>query len=146
MIRQGKPWIYVAVQLGAIAVLLVTGRWYARHLAGGMVQVAGLVLVLWAVATMGWRRLRIQPVVDHETRLVTTGPYRLVRHPMYTATLLASAPLVAQDFTWFRLVVWLLLAVCLREKSRYEETLLCAKFADYADYRRRVKQLIPWVY
>jgi protein-S-isoprenylcysteine O-methyltransferase Ste14 len=111
-----------------------------------MVQVAGLVLVLWAVATMGWRRLRIQPVVDHETRLVTTGPYRLVRHPMYTATLLASAPLVAQDFTWFRLVVWLLLAVCLREKSRYEETLLCAKFADYADYRRRVKQLIPWVY
>jgi protein-S-isoprenylcysteine O-methyltransferase Ste14 len=88
MTDKAKPWVYVVVQFGTILFLLVTGRWFVRYPVGFGIQMAGIGLVLWAVFVMGLRRLRVQPVVDQETRLVTTGPYRLVRHPMYAASLL----------------------------------------------------------
>jgi protein-S-isoprenylcysteine O-methyltransferase Ste14 len=141
-----KPWVYVAVQFATILFLLLTGRWFVRHPVGLAVQLAGIGLVLWAVFEMGWRRLRVHPVVDHATQLVTTGPYKVVRHPMYAASMMTVVPMVAQDFGWLRFAALVLLVVDLAAKAQFEERLLCAKFPDYPDYQKRVKQLVPWVY
>ncbi len=146
MNRRYKPWLHVAAQFATILFLLLTGRWIARHPVGLVVQLAGLGLVMWAATQMGWRRLRVHAVVDQRTRLVTDGPYGLVRHPMYTASLLMTGPVVAQDFSWVRLAVWCLLVIGLLAKARYEEELLREKFPEYDAYCQRTARLVPWVY
>jgi protein-S-isoprenylcysteine O-methyltransferase Ste14 len=78
--------------------------------------------------------------------LIQSGPYRYVRHPIYSALLLmglGSALYYAQAFGFallgFALVVF-------AAKMRLEEKLMTEHFGDqYVDYRRRVKALIPFI-
>jgi protein-S-isoprenylcysteine O-methyltransferase Ste14 len=136
----------VAAQLAAIAHLLLTGPWVAKHPVWVWVELAGLALALWAVWAMSPRHLRIGPEVAADARLVTRGPYRFVRHPMYLSVLLATLALVLHHFSVARLIVWLALAVVFVWKLRVEERLLADRFPEYPEYQRRTKRLIPFVY
>ncbi len=79
-------------------------------------------------------------------RLVTGGPYRLIRHPMYTALLLITAALLAESYSLFRLVAWLMLFVDLAVKLHYEESLLLQRYPEYTSYLTHSKRLIPFLY
>ncbi|MGD9613233.1 MAG: isoprenylcysteine carboxylmethyltransferase family protein [Kiritimatiellia bacterium] len=57
--------------------------------------VAGGGLGLWALAAMPIRQLRVVPETHPAGRLVRSGPYRMIRHPMYSAVLLVAAGLLA---------------------------------------------------
>lgn len=138
-----KGALLVLLQLAAVVGLLVTGpwiawRWWWLELSGGIVSV-------WAVWTMGLRRLRIGPVPPAEARLLTHGPYRWIRHPMYSGLLLAAAAVLLERFTWQRALFWLALLAALVAKLRYEECYLKARFPEYEEYRRRTKGLLPFV-
>jgi len=79
-------------------------------------------------------------------RLVTRGPYRWVRHPMYTSVLLIALAWVLDQPTFVRALVWLVLLADLLTKLEYEETLLAHRFPEYVAYRKRTQRLIPRVY
>jgi len=106
----------------------------------------GVALGLYAVGVMRPGRFNVRPDVRPDAELRVSGPYRWVRHPMYTSVLLTALALVWGDFSFVRLGVWALLALDLILKVRYEEHLLSEQFEAYAAYRRRTKRLIPWVY
>jgi protein-S-isoprenylcysteine O-methyltransferase Ste14 len=77
---------------------------------------------------------------------VVKGPYRIVRHPIYTGLILAFAGTgVAQDEgIWLFLVVLIFASYWL--KIRVEERLMMETFPEeYPEYRRRVKALIPGI-
>jgi protein-S-isoprenylcysteine O-methyltransferase Ste14 len=141
-----RSYFYVAMQLAAIGFIVCTGPILASRLWCKVVEAGGLVLGAWAVATMGLRQLRVAPDMAAQARLVVNGPYRWIRHPMYAAVLLITAVLVADNFTWWRLIVWLVLLLNLLAKLHYEEKLLLGRFPDYTTYRQRTKQLIPFVF
>jgi len=139
-----KARLLVGLQLAIIATLLLTGPWIARTWLA--LEVAAGVLLFWAVAMMGLRKLQISPAVPADAQLLTRGPYRWIRHPMYTAVLLGMGALVLERLTWERAVLWLSLLAVLLSKLMFEESLLNTRFPDFAAYCRRTKRLLPFIF
>jgi protein-S-isoprenylcysteine O-methyltransferase Ste14 len=135
----------VAVQLAALAYLALTGYLLAPPRWIGL-QIAGMALGLWAIAVVNPRRIRIAPEPGRGMRLITRGPYRFIRHPMYTAVLLFTVAWLPAKPTLDRLVVWLILLADLLLKAQYEESLLIRRFPAYRAYRQRTKRFLPFVY
>jgi protein-S-isoprenylcysteine O-methyltransferase Ste14 len=144
----GDGWsaVLIGVQFAALGWLLATGSVVpARGLPLAMFGLGG-ALGAWAWVTIGARHLRIHPDPHPEGRLVTWGPYRFIRHPMYACTLLIAASWVASSPTPTRLGVLAVLAADLVLKLRHEEVLLLARYPGYAAYRERTHRLVPFVY
>jgi protein-S-isoprenylcysteine O-methyltransferase Ste14 len=82
-----------------------------------------------------------------ETRqLVTSGPYRLVRHPLYVAEQIAIIGVFIQYASvWTGLLLTVQIALQLR-RMHNEETILTASFPEYIEYRQTTARLIPGVY
>lgn len=113
------------------------------YFAGLALLLAGVYWAFWARHTLGanWSG-RVTIKEDHE--LVTGGPYRLVRHPIYTGVLFAfmgSALALGRVGNLFAIAIMLAI---FSYKMRMEEKVLNQHFgAKYADYRRSTKALIP---
>lgn len=105
-----------------------------------------IILVIWAVISMTKSRLKILPEPAKNATLITDGPYKYIRHPMYTALIMGSIGLVIAHFTWLRLFLLAGLFLVLVYKLLYEEALLSEKFDDYAEYKRNTYRLFPFVF
>ncbi|MGZ8514456.1 MAG: methyltransferase family protein, partial [Candidatus Limnocylindrales bacterium] len=112
---------------------------------GAMLIGAGGLLAVRAVLDLGLN-LTIFPKPREGARLVDTGAYGLVRHPIYGGLILggfgwglvtASPPALAGA---------VVLTFFFDLKSRREEAWLVARFDGYAAYRRRTARLLPWLY
>jgi len=112
--------------------------------AGSALFAAGLGLAIWARIHLG-RNWGMPMTRKDEPELVTSGPYRFVRHPIYSGILLALlGTALATDL--YLLVVFAILGAYFIRAARVEERLMAAAFpAAYASYRARSKMLIPFV-
>ncbi len=114
--------------------------------AGLVLTGCGLALSIWARIHLGrnWSG-RITIKVDHQ--LVRSGPYRLVRHPIYTAILAMYAGTMLVSGEWHALIGMFLAVFAYWHKVRMEEANLARAFGpDYSDYRRTTCALVPWVF
>lgn len=120
--------------------------WFAgQRLVGTLVIAIGATLAAWALASFHSWRFRAK--LDQGHQLATDGPFRLVRHPIYTAlTLLALGSAIWAP----TVVIWsgfALIAVGSELRARSEEVLLRRAFGvAYADYSKRTRRFIPFVY
>jgi protein-S-isoprenylcysteine O-methyltransferase Ste14 len=114
--------------------------------AGSLFAVAGGVVVMRSRRALG-RAWSLVPKAGEGTGLITTGPYHLVRHPIYLG--LASLALgQALAFGRWPAVVVVVLGIVptFVWRARAEEQLLIGTFGErYADYRRRTRMIIPHI-
>jgi protein-S-isoprenylcysteine O-methyltransferase Ste14 len=103
---------------------------------GAIVAVAGAVYAAWAMRALG-RSLTPMPDPREGSALVTRGPYRSARHPIYGGGIVFFAGL-SLVFNPYALAGVLGLAALWLRKSRYEEELLEARHPAYGEYRRSV--------
>ncbi|RPI27537.1 MAG: isoprenylcysteine carboxylmethyltransferase family protein [Acidobacteria bacterium] len=149
-------WYFLA-QLALTAVLFLGPRtlsglpeWPA-HLAraflfaGTALMIGGVGLLIAGLLQLG-SALTPLPYPRSHARLVRTGPYRIVRHPMYAGGILLAYGWALVVHGWLTLVYATVILIFLDIKSRREEQWLTEKFSDYPDYRARVHKLIPFVY
>lgn len=141
-----KSYTLVFVQFLSIGLILITGPVVPANMLLFLIEIFGAALGIWAILSMGIGRFNIIPDPKEGSHIVTRGPYRLIRHPMYLALLLFTLPLVIADFSWWRGLFWLALLVDLILKLNYEETLLEKKLDGYREYKQRSYRLIPFVY
>lgn len=140
------PRLLVVIQLSCLVFIAVTGPLVASGYAGILVESAGVFLAIVAIYSNGLGNFNITPIPKQGGRLVTSGPYRLIRHPMYTAQLVAVLPLVIDHFTYLRLAAILTLFFVLLLKIHYEEKALKQAFKEYEAYIARSKKLVPFIY
>jgi protein-S-isoprenylcysteine O-methyltransferase Ste14 len=74
---------------------------------------------------------------------ITTGIYRIVRHPMYLAVILIGVGLTVSKFSLLRALITVILIVDLKIKQRYEDRLLLAKWPQARQYQAEVGALFP---
>jgi protein-S-isoprenylcysteine O-methyltransferase Ste14 len=111
---------------------------------GVVAFLAGLGLAVWARVHLG-RNWGMPMTEKAEPELVTSGPYRFVRHPIYSGILLAMLGTALATNLYFLLAVGLALAYFVYSAT-VEERILTASFPDaYPRYRAHTKMLIPFV-
>lgn len=114
--------------------------------AGAIIQAGFLLLAVWARGHLGrnWSA-EVRIAVDHE--LVRTGPYRLLRHPIYTAMLGMFLGTAIASSQVHALVGLALLVVAYLRKTRLEDQILAQAFgADYNAYCRHTWALVPLLF
>lgn len=144
--KRTYPYLLVFVQMSCLIYILVSGPLLANGMNGILIESAGIFLGVLAIFTMKPGNFNISPRIKPNGNLVTTGPYRIIRHPMYLAQIIAVLPLITDYFTWFRLGAIVLLTITLLLKIEYEEKQLVQHFTDYSDYIKITKKLIPGLY
>jgi len=110
------------------------------------VMLTGLALTWWARIHLG--RLWSSAITrKEEHRLVETGPYEYVRHPIYTGLIIALLATAASEATPAAALGAVLIALGLWLKARTEERFLLTELGPdaYESYRRRVPMLVPFV-
>ena len=113
--------------------------------AGIALILAGALIATAAVFKLG-RNLTPLPHPKDDSTLVETGLYGWVRHPIYCGLTLAAFGWACVAQGWLTLLWALVLLVFFDIKSRREEAWLLARFPAYADYQRRVRKLLPFIY
>lgn len=129
------PWLYVQ--------LWPVGFW--PFWLGAAVTIAGLLFAVWAREHLGrnWSR-SVTIKQDHE--LITTGPYAVVRHPIYTGILTGfiGMAIALSQVRWLIALALFLLAFWI--KLRMEEQWMRSQFGEtYAAYADRTAALIPYL-
>lgn len=134
-----------ALMVGGLLGLVITRTAFTPFIPSIVFQVAALALMLWARRTFGRRSFHLEadPTAGG---LVTTGPYRYIRHPIYAAVclfawgaVLGTPAVLTIGLAALATIGALLRIVC-------EERLLRRRYPDYVAYSRRTKRMIPFVF
>jgi protein-S-isoprenylcysteine O-methyltransferase Ste14 len=149
------------VLIGSIAIALVLGWWAARAFPGarmpgyGWIDVVigiaamwlGIGLRIWAIVVLG-RFFRRVVVIQEGHRVVSNGPYRVLRHPAYAGNLLAAAGLGVVLANWVSLTILLVLPLLGHlPRIRVEEAELERGLGEaYRSYEARTWRLVPGVW
>ena len=140
------------------ALLFAMPRWAPRFLkarflppgnlpwlVGTILVAAGLGFSVWARGHLG-RNWSAHVVVKEDHALVRTGPYRHLRHPIYSGLLVAFLGTAIAIGEWRGLVAFLLMLLSFGIKSRAEETRMRQTFPEYAQYQRESAAIIPLIW
>jgi protein-S-isoprenylcysteine O-methyltransferase Ste14 len=112
---------------------------------GASLTLIGLLFTVWAREHLG-RNWSATVTVKQDHELITTGPYGLVRHPIYTGLLLAAFGQAIARGQWVGLMAVAVLLAAFWRKSRLEEIWIQGQFGTaYENYSQRVRALIPFV-
>jgi protein-S-isoprenylcysteine O-methyltransferase Ste14 len=115
----------------------------SMQIAGAALTYVGLSLTIWSRARLGryWSGV-VALKEDH--RLIQSGPYRVVRHPLYSGIILAAVGMGLCVTTWSSLAGIVLLTVCFERRAHKEDALLASEFgAEFEAYRQRTGRLAP---
>ncbi len=138
--------------LPLIAALDVRLAWsgevtYGWHLAGALLFTLGLALFSWAMITNAYFSTAVRIQTDRGHTVCTGGPYRIVRHPGYSGTILQSLGIPLLLGSWWALLPGALAAAAIVIRTAFEDRTLQAELVGYADFVLRVHyRLIPGIW
>jgi len=107
-----------------------------------LVTMIGIAIAIYSLSTLG----RSFSIIPQARRLVQTGPYKLVRHPVYLGELISILGVVLAQLSAITMVIYCLLIALLLYRALQEEKLLAGIFPEYETYSLRRARFIPGVF
>lgn len=141
-----KGIILVTIQFSCIALLMILTNWLIVPWWTFLLLGSSGFLALWAMAIMKLGNFNAVPYPVVNGNMVTAGPYRVIRHPMYTSIFIFALALLAGQFDYYKLIISIILATDLVVKMLFEEGLLCKHYPGYKEYITKTKRVIPFVW
>ncbi|MEO5758458.1 MAG: isoprenylcysteine carboxylmethyltransferase family protein [Mesorhizobium sp.] len=105
-----------------------------------LVIIVGFALCIWCLTWLG----RSFSILAQARRLVTAGPYQIVRHPLYTCEAIVLLGIVLRNPNWITVAVCAIALIFQYRRMVNEEKVLQAAFPEYADYKRVTPMLVPF--
>lgn len=140
--------LLVFLQFVSLGLLFISVGTYSLAY-GGVLKLffmgSAVALFVWVAFYNRIGNFNIVPEIKQGSELITQGPYRFIRHPMYAGvTLIALAEIISLFALW-KVPVFILLMVVLYLKASREERLWCAKSDEYRAFQKKTKMFIPFV-
>lgn len=136
--------LIIFTQILLLIVIPLIGPLFPLSIPGLFIITASVVVGLWAFFEMGRHTpITIHPSPPPKATFITTGPYRYIRNPMYSALIIAFITLTLEHPTPQRSVATIALTLLLVIKVIREESYLEKKFPDYPTYKKNTKRFIP---
>lgn len=123
--------------------LLISGNLFSLNLFLG--------LQVLAIAVLPWARRSFQPgqFNIHETPkdgvLISSGPFKYIRHPMYASALAIIWSGIAGHFSYLNLAIGIFITVVVFIRISIEEQYLHASYQGYGDYSQKTRLIIPYI-
>ena len=137
--------ILVGIQFLAIALIMIpkpsimiTSLWWVCLL-------IATFTALWIFTHNKVGNFNIVPEIRNNAKLIVTGPYRFVRHPMYSSLILFMLGVVLWHFHWMNVLLLSIMIVAVAMKAFKEEKLWDRHDSAYEAYKKRTKMIIPFV-
>ncbi len=132
------------VVIATIVALAITGHLFSASPVVIAIQTFAVAFAVWARRSFASGTFRVEAGPAAAT-VMRHGPYRLVRHPMYSSVLLLIwSGIVSHRSTW-TMVLGVVVTSMVVARVYAEERLLRSRFPDYAAYARTTKALVPFV-
>lgn len=141
MITSPAPLVVV---LSAIVVLALTRNLFAASPYPIAAQAMAVALSVWARRSFPKGTFRVAAAPD-ASAIIRRGPYRFVRHPMYSAALLFIWTAVLSHLSLWTLALAAIVTLVVLTRVVAEERLLRARYPEYREYARFTKSLVPFV-
>lgn len=135
--------LWVLAQFILITLIVLQAWPWTMHILPLGLLVFGSLLGLWVFLHNRPGNFNIRPEPKSGAAMITTGPYRHIRHPMYLALLLVMAGLALGSRQPVPAFLWVILLTVLNFKAALEERLLLQRWPDYQDYSRHTRRFIP---
>jgi protein-S-isoprenylcysteine O-methyltransferase Ste14 len=135
----------LVVMIGALVGLYKTGVLFTAQPVAIALQLMAVGLMVWARVTFGRRSFHAaaNPTAGG---LVTTGPYRIIRHPIYTAACLFGwGPIVVYP-SLISVALGILLLLGALVRMICEEQAVQQRYSEYAEYARLTKRMVPYLF
>ena len=100
--------------------------------------ILALIFIIFSVKELG-KSLSPMPRPKENSKLITIGIYRIMRHPMYYSLIIISFSLFIKSFTIYNFILSILLTFIISNKIKIEEDYLTKKFNKYTLYKKKVK-------
>ena len=129
----------------AILVLALTGSLFSRSPLVITGQILALMLAIFARRSFAAAQFSIH-AAPTGGGVISTGPYRFIRHPMYAAALLFIWASIGGHLTPWTVGIGVLVTAVILIRIAAEETLLQASYPDYQAYTGQTKRIIPFLF
>jgi protein-S-isoprenylcysteine O-methyltransferase Ste14 len=142
--------ISISISLGVILMMFIPlpiSRSYLIAFLGLVLIIFGVVIRISAIHTLG-KFFTVNLAIHNDHQLVTKGLYKFVRHPSYTGSLLSFVGLGVSFNNWLSLcVIAIPIIISFIYRINIEEKLMLQQFgAEYINYQKNTKRLIPLIY
>lgn len=146
MSEKQTSYLLLIVQILSLVFIFLTGPLIPSDSVTLLVLLLGLGIGIWAAFTFRTTKFSLLAEIPENAALIIDGPYRVIRHPMYTSVMLIAAALVVNEPSPSRLIALIVLAATLFIKMEREEVYLNRHFKEYGEYKAKTQKLIPFLY
>lgn len=142
-----KDYIYVSIQF-VLFVLYFLPIQNANINLTEWLRYSGLLMLILGLFLAAVALLQINtklspfPTPVSNGKLITTGAYKIARHPIYTAILFAGFGYAVYQVSWYKMIITLVLLILFYFKSLYEEKLLTDHYSEYSNYKKKTRRFI----
>jgi len=145
VISRYYPQILVALQFGIIGLMVVFSDGLLGSIYSIILFAIGVAVGVWALRHNQLGNFHIQPIIREGSKLIITGIYRYIRHPMYLSVIIMMSAILLSTPTLLESVLFLSLIIVLTLKAKREESLWLDHNEEYDRYRYSSKLFIPFI-
>jgi protein-S-isoprenylcysteine O-methyltransferase Ste14 len=128
----------------ALLFLLIRGSLFSSSLFVIAAQILALVLSVWTRRSFGAGQFKVS-ADPGDGMLLTSGPYKVIRHPMFAAALLFLWASILGHWSLINVVIGLVVTGFIAVRIITEEQLLRSHFPEYIEYSKKTKRIIPYL-
>ena len=139
------PNLLVFLQFLLIGLIVLFSKSFFSSFFGLAIFIVGAILGVWAITHNKLGNFNIQPKLREGSKLITTGIYTWVRHPMYTSVIMMMLGFLVSTPTIIEALLWLILVAVLLLKAKREESLWLNHDEAYEAYKASTKFFIPFI-
>jgi protein-S-isoprenylcysteine O-methyltransferase Ste14 len=134
-----------AVLFLCVVFLFFTGSIFGRGPISITIQIAAVILLIWARIAFGFRSFHAA-ANPTQGGLVTSGPYRYIRHPIYAAIFYFVWTGIASHFSARNVLIGVIASGALALRIIAEEILVQRTYPEYAQYAQRTARVLPFIF